>query len=77
LLVRPPPAGRLEGAVDERQYEVQWRAWRRPVPVRLNNIGDVVTVLGVALQWSLQWQGWPHRVDSDREDCSRRPDVMA
>jgi hypothetical protein len=51
LLVRPPPAGRLEGAVDGRWYEVQWRAWRRPVPIRLNSIGDVIAVPGVALQW--------------------------
>jgi hypothetical protein len=30
-------------------------------------------VLGVVLQW----RGWPHRVDSDEEDRSRRPDVTA
>jgi hypothetical protein len=24
---------------------------------------------------ALQWRGWPHRVDSDEEDRSRRPDV--
>jgi hypothetical protein len=30
-------------------YAVQWRAWRRPVPVRSNSIGDVVAVPGVAL----------------------------
>jgi hypothetical protein len=51
LLVRPPPAGRLEDAVDGRPYEAQWRAWRRLVPVRLNSVGDVVAVPGVALQW--------------------------
>jgi hypothetical protein len=48
-------------------------AWRRPVPVRSNNIGDFVVVPGVALQW---W-GWPHRVDSDGEDRSHWLDVMA
>jgi hypothetical protein len=51
LLVRPPPAGRLEGAVDGRSYKAQWRAWRRPVLVRLNSVGDVVAVPGVVLQW--------------------------
>jgi hypothetical protein len=34
---------------------------------------NVVTVLGVARQW----RGWPHRVDSDGKDRSRRPDVTA
>jgi hypothetical protein len=67
LDVRPPPAGRFEGAVNGDPYEVQWWAWRRPVPVRSNSIGDVVAVPGVALQW----RGWPHRADSDEEDCSR------
>jgi hypothetical protein len=54
-------------------YAAQWRAWRRPVPMRSNSIGDVVAVPGVALQW----RGWPHRADSDGEDRSRRPDVTA
>jgi hypothetical protein len=71
LVVRPPPVDRLEGAVDGGPYEVQWRAWRRPVPVRSNSVGDVVAVPDVALQW----QGWPHRADSDGEDRSRQPDV--
>jgi hypothetical protein len=53
-------------------YAEQWRLWWRPVPVHSNSIGDVVTVPGVVLQW----RGWPHRVDSDGEDRSRRPDVM-
>jgi hypothetical protein len=26
---------------------------------------------------ALQWRGWPHRVDSDGKDRSRRPDVTA
>jgi hypothetical protein len=54
-------------------YAAQWWSWRRLVLVHSNNIGDVVTVLGVALQW----RGWPHRVDSDGEDRSRRPNVTA
>jgi hypothetical protein len=42
-------------------------------PVHSNSVGDVVAVPGVVLQW----RGWPHRADSDGEDRSRRPDVMA
>jgi membrane-associated protease RseP (regulator of RpoE activity) len=66
-------AGRFEGTVDGAPYVTQWRSWRRLVPAHYNSIGDVVTVPGVALQW----QGWPHRVDSDEDDRSRRPDVTA
>jgi hypothetical protein len=73
LTVRPSSAGRLEGGVNGRPYEVQWRLWRRPIPVRFNSVRDVVTVPGVALQW----RGWPHGADSDGEDRSHRPDVTA
>jgi hypothetical protein len=38
-----------------------------------HSVGYVVAVPGVALQW----RGWPHRADSDGEDRSRRPNVMA
>jgi hypothetical protein len=41
--------------------------------MRSNSAGVVAAVCGVALQG----RGWPHRVDSDRDDRSRRPDVMA
>jgi hypothetical protein len=34
---------------------------------------DVVTVPGVVKQW----RGWSHKVDSDGDDRSRRPDVTA
>jgi hypothetical protein len=51
LAVRPPPAGRFEGAINGGPYEVQWRVWRRPVPMLTNSVGDVVAVPGVALQW--------------------------
>jgi hypothetical protein len=34
---------------------------------------DVIPVLGVVQQW----RGWSHRVDSDGDDRSRRPDVTA
>jgi hypothetical protein len=71
LVVQPPPVGRLEGAVNGGPYKVQRRAWRHPVPVRFNSVGDVVVVLDVVLQW----RGWPHRADSDGEDGSRWPDV--
>jgi hypothetical protein len=70
--VRPPPVGRLEGAINGDLYEVQWRAGRRPVPVCFNSVGDVVAVPGVALQW----RGWLHSADSDGEDRSRWADVM-
>jgi hypothetical protein len=73
LAVRLSPAGRLEGVVNGGPYEVQWQAWRRPVPVRSNSVGDVVAVPDMALQW----RGWPHRADSDGENHSRRPDVTA
>jgi hypothetical protein len=34
---------------------------------------EAITVPGVAQQW----RGWSHRVDSDGDDQSRRPDVTA
>jgi hypothetical protein len=71
LAAPPPSVGRLEGAVNGGPYEAQRRAWRRPVLARSNSVGDVVTVPSVMLQW----QGWPHRADSDGEDCSHWPDV--
>jgi hypothetical protein len=55
----------------EGPYAAQWLSWRCLAPVHSNNIGDVVTVPGVALQW----QGCPHRVDNDGEDHSHRPDI--
>jgi hypothetical protein len=73
LDVRPPPVGRLEGAVNGGGYEAQRRAWRRPVLTRSNSVGDVVAVPGVMLQW----RRWPHRADSDGEGRSRWPDVTA
>jgi hypothetical protein len=62
----------LEGAVDSGPYEVQWQAWRRPVPRVLNSVGVVVAVRGVAQQG----RGWPHRVDSEGDGAPARPDVM-
>jgi hypothetical protein len=48
------------------------QTWRRPAPVLSNSVGVVVAVRGAALQG---W-GWPHRIDSDGDDRSRRPDIM-
>jgi hypothetical protein len=73
LAVRSLFADRLEGVVDGGPYEVQRQAWRCPVPARSSSDGVVAVVRGVALQG----RGWPHRVDSDGDDRSRRPDVMA
>jgi hypothetical protein len=42
-------------------------------PCALQQHRDVVTVLGVVRQW----RGWPHRFDSNGDDCFRRPDVTA
>jgi hypothetical protein len=55
-LVRPPPAGRLEGAVDGRPYEAQWLAWRCPVAACSTTSGMVV-----------QWPGWRR---SDGDGCT-------
>jgi hypothetical protein len=44
-----PSMGRLKGGVNAKSYEVQWRTWRRPVPMRFNSVGDVATVPGVML----------------------------
>jgi hypothetical protein len=73
LAVRSSSTDRLEGAVDGGPYEVQRQVWWRPAPVRSNSVGVVAAVRDVALQE----RGWPHRVDSDGDDRSRRPDVMA
>jgi hypothetical protein len=73
LVVRPPPRAGSRVPSTGGPYAAQWRSWLRPVPVHSNSVEDVVTVPGVALQW----RGWPHMVDSDGEDRSRRPDVTA
>jgi hypothetical protein len=65
-------ADRLEGVVYGGPYKVQRQTWRHPAPVRSNSVGVVVAVRGAALQG----RGWPHRIHSDRDDRSRRPDVM-
>jgi hypothetical protein len=70
LAVRPPPMGRLEGAVNGGPYEVV-AGVATSCPRALQQRWGVVAVPGVALQW----RGWPHRADSDGEDRSRQPDV--
>jgi hypothetical protein len=75
LVVGCPAAatGRFEGAVNGGSVRGTMVVMAAPVPVHSNSVRDVVTVPGVALQW----RGWPHRVDNDREDRSRWPDVTA
>jgi hypothetical protein len=73
LVVRPLPRASSRVPSTGGPYAAQWRSWQRPVPVHSNSVEDVVTVPAVVLQ---RW-GWPHRVDSDGEDRSHRPDVIA
>jgi hypothetical protein len=65
--------GRFEGAVNGGSVRGTVAVMVVSLPVHSNSVRDVVTVPDVALQW----RGWPHRVDSDGEDRSRRPDVTA
>jgi hypothetical protein len=73
LVIRPSSVGRFKGAVNGGPVRATVAVAARLVPVHSNIIGDVITVPSVALQW----RGWPHRVDSDGKDRSRRPDVTA
>jgi hypothetical protein len=73
LAVRSSSVDRLEVAVDGGPYEVQRQVWWRPAPVRSNSARVVAAVRGAALQR----RGWPHKVDNDGDDRSRRRDVMA
>jgi hypothetical protein len=63
--------GRFEGAVDGGPVRGAVAVVTTSCPRVLQQRRDVVTVPGVVQQW---W-GWPHRVDSDGDDRSRRPDV--
>jgi hypothetical protein len=73
LVVRPPSVGRFKGAVDGGPVHGIVAVVATSCPRALQQHRDVVTVLGV----ERQWRGWPHRVDSDGDDRSRRPDVAA
>jgi hypothetical protein len=65
--------GRFEGVVNGGPVRGTVVVVAMYCPRALRQYRDVVTVLGVARQW----RGWPHRIDSDGEDGSRRPDVTA
>jgi hypothetical protein len=64
-------AGRFEGVVNGEPIRGTVAVVATSCPRAFQQHRDVVTVLGVARQW----RGWPHRVDSDGEDHSCRPDV--
>jgi hypothetical protein len=66
-------AGRFEGAVDGGPVRGTVAVMATSCPCAPQQHRDVVTVPGMA--W--QWREWPHRVDSDGDDRSRRPDVAA
>jgi hypothetical protein len=71
---RPAAAtGRFEGAVNGGPVRGTVAVVATSCPRALQQHRDVVTVPGVALQW----RGWPHRVDSNGKDRSRRLDVTA
>jgi hypothetical protein len=71
---RPAVAvGRFEGAVNEGPVRGTVAVVATSCPRAPQQHRDVVIVLVVAQQW----RGWPHRVGSDGEDRSRRPDVTA
>jgi hypothetical protein len=65
--------GRFEGAVDGGTVRGTVAVMATSCPCALQQHRDVVTVPDVVRQW----RGWPHRVDSDGDDRSRRPDVTA
>jgi hypothetical protein len=65
--------GRFEGDVDEGPVRGTVAVVVMSCPRMSQQRWDVATVSGVVRQW----RGWPHRVDSDRDDRSRRPDVTA
>jgi hypothetical protein len=64
-------AGRFEGVVNGEPVCGTVAVVATSCPRAFQQHRDVVTVLDVARQW----RGWPHKVDSDGEDRSRRPDV--
>jgi hypothetical protein len=71
---RPATAtGRFEGVINGGPVHGTVAVVATSCPRALQQHRDVITVPGVVRQW----RGWPHRVDSDGKDRSRRPDVMA
>jgi hypothetical protein len=74
MLGRPAAAtGRFEGAVNGGSVRGTEAVVATSCLCALQQHRGVVTVPSVVLQR----QGWPHRVDSDGKDHSRRPDVTA
>jgi hypothetical protein len=65
--------GRFEGAIDGGPVRGTVAVMATSCPRALQQHRDVVTVRAVVRQW----RGWPHRVDNDGDDRSRRPDVTA
>jgi hypothetical protein len=65
--------GRSEGAVDGGPVRGTVAVVATSCPRAPQQRRDVVTVPGVVRQW----RGWSHKVDSDGDDRSRRPDVTA
>jgi hypothetical protein len=65
--------GRFEGAVDGGPVRGTVAVVATSCPRAPQQHRDVATVSGVVRQW----RGWLHRVDSDGDDRSRRPDVTA
>jgi hypothetical protein len=63
--------GRFEGAVDGEPVRGTVAVMATSCPRALQQHRDVTTVPSVVRQW----RGWPHRVDSDGDDRSHRPDV--
>jgi hypothetical protein len=66
-------AGRFEGAVNGASVRGTVAVVATSRPRALQQHRGCRHMPGVALQWL----GWPHRVDSDGKDRSRRPDVTA
>jgi hypothetical protein len=65
--------GRFEGAIDGGPVRGTVAVMATSCPRALQQHRDVAIVPGVVRQW----RGWPHRVDSDGDDRSHRPDVTA
>jgi hypothetical protein len=63
--------GRFEGAVDGGGVRGTVAVVATSCPRAPQQRRDVATVPGVVRQW----RGWSHRVDSDGDDRSRRPDA--
>jgi hypothetical protein len=64
---------RFEGAVDGGPVRGTVAVVATSCPRAPQQCRDVVTVPGVVRRW----RGWSHKVDSDGDDRSHRPDVTA